>query len=70
MAATRQATAESIKACLAQLAQEALEHGFRLCALHLNVAILELDDIIETEELRSRLLAQDNASPHKPAAPL
>lgn len=43
---SRVVSARAIRSCLTQLMQEALENDLRLCALHLRIAILELDDVI------------------------
>ncbi len=42
----RRASAQALRACLAQLMQEALDHDFRLSALHIRVAMLELEDVL------------------------
>lgn len=39
-------SALGLRHALDMLKQEALDHGFRFCALHLQVAILELDTVI------------------------
>lgn len=44
--ARRIAAAQGLRACLGQLMNEALEQGFRLSALHIRVAILELEDVL------------------------
>jgi hypothetical protein len=54
--------AQALKACLVQLAGEASENGFVFCTLHLRVAILELDDLLDTEKLRARLLAKGTSA--------
>lgn len=56
MSSGRTEQAQALRACLVQLASEASEHNFHFCTLHLRVAILELDDLIETDQLRQRLL--------------
>lgn len=56
--------ARALKACLTQLGTEAMDHGLNFCALHLNVAVLELDDLIETEQMRERLLTVADNRPH------
>jgi hypothetical protein len=42
--------AKGLRTCLATLAQEAAGFGFHHCALHLRVAMLELDDEIALAE--------------------
>lgn len=44
----RTTSARALKACLSQLMDEALNHDFRYCALHMRVAILELEDFLES----------------------
>ena len=40
------APAEGIRLALAMLMEEAIDHGYRFCALHIRVAIAELDEVI------------------------
>lgn len=43
----RLASARGLRACLAQLMDEALGHGFHLTALHIRVAMLELEEVLD-----------------------
>jgi hypothetical protein len=42
--------AKSLRQCLAQLMSEALSHDMHIPALHMRIAILELDDVILAED--------------------
>jgi hypothetical protein len=44
--AARLESAAGLKLCLTQLREEALSHGFTHTALHLRIAIMELDDTL------------------------
>jgi hypothetical protein len=45
-AASRLESAAGLKLCLTQLREEAMSHGFMHTALHLRIAMMELDDML------------------------
>lgn len=55
--------AQGLRACLAQMLDEATNHGFKFCAVHLRVAILELDDEILSQE-RKKSRSSKSSGPH------
>lgn len=52
-------SAQGLRACLAQMHDEATVHGFKFCAVHLKVAILELEEVILSQ---TRHMAQSAPS--------